>query len=81
MCDRQQGEGLGAYFVRLAITRPSNIFWMIGFIAAAWIYSDFIRINNQFMTETVSALREITVRLERLERRQSEQSAAETGSK
>lgn len=81
MCDRQQGEGLGAYFVRLAITRPSNIFWMIGFIAAAWIYSDFIRINNQFMTETVSALREITVRLERLERRQSEQSGAEPGSK
>lgn len=80
MCDRQQGEGLGAYFVRLAITRPSSIFWMIGFIAAAWIYSDFVRINNQFMTETVSALREITVRLERLEHRQSE-SGAETGSK
>ena len=80
MCDRQQGEGLGAYFVRFAITRPSSIFWMIGFIAAAWIYSDFVRINNQFMTETVSALREITVRLERLEHRQSE-SSAESGSK
>ena len=40
MCERNQGEPLAAYLLRLAITKPTSIFWLLGFAAAAWIYTD-----------------------------------------
>lgn len=72
MCDRNQGEPLGAYLLRLAITKPTSIFWIIGFAAAAWIYGDMKEMlvtQTEVMKETASALIDINNRLEKLEKK------------
>ena len=75
MCDRNQGEALGAYLLRLAITKPTTVFWMIGFGAAAWIYGDMKEMlvtQTEVMKETASALLDINNRLEKLEQKSNE---------
>ena len=70
MCERNQGEPLGSYLLRLAITKPTSIFWIIGFAAAAWIYGDMKEMlvtQTEVMKETASALIDINNRLEKLE--------------
>lgn len=72
MCERNQGEPLGAYILRLAITKPTSIFWIIGFAAAAWIYGDMKEMlvtQTEVMKETASALIDINNRLEKLEKK------------
>lgn len=70
MCERNQGEPLAAYLLRLAITKPTSIFWLLGFAAAAWIYTDMkelITTNTTLMRETAAALREMNTRIQTLE--------------
>lgn len=72
MCERNQGEPLGSYLLRLAITKPTSIFWIIGFAAAAWIYGDMKEMlvtQTEVMKETASALIDINNRLEQLEKK------------
>ena len=72
MCERNQGEPLGSYLLRLAITKPTSIFWIIGFAAAAWIYGDMKEMlvtQTEVMKETASALIDINNRLEKLEKK------------
>ena len=60
MCERNQGEPLAAYLLRLAITKPTSIFWLLGFAAAAWIYTDMkelITTNTTLMRETAASVR------------------------
>ena len=72
MCDRNQGEPLGSYLLRLAVTKPTSIFWILGFAAAAWIYGDMKEMlvtQTEVMKETASALLDINNRLEKLEQK------------
>ncbi|MGN1309419.1 MAG: hypothetical protein ACI4XO_06220 [Akkermansia sp.] len=78
MCERNQGEPIGSYLLRLAVTKPTTVFWMIGFLAAGWIYTDMKELlvtNTEVMRETASALREINDRLEQLESKVNNESS------